>query len=74
MRVSLKISDLSTLNVPVLPAKTIRVLIFAISLNKMKCCEKISSMDNEELKVIFADLKNEIDDLIKIYTGEHNET
>ena len=44
------------------------------SLNKMKCCEKICSMDNEELKVIFADLKNEIDDLIKIYTGEHNET
>lgn len=44
------------------------------TLNKMKCCEKICSMDNENLKEIFADLKDEIDTLIKIYSGEHNET
>lgn len=44
------------------------------TLDKMKCCEKICSMDIEELKEIFADLKDEIDDLIKIYNGEPNET
>ncbi len=44
------------------------------TLDKMKCCEKICAMDNEILKEIFVDLKNEIDNLIKIFNGEENET
>lgn len=44
------------------------------TLDKMKCCDKICSMDSESLKEIFADLKGEIDNLIAIYNEGQNET
>lgn len=40
------------------------------SLDKMKCCEKICSMPSENLKEIFADLKTEIDTLVRIFNGD----